>query len=96
VASSRPAFVLRRLAPGRNKELLDTYKENAINRMVALRATCPQGMGAPLIALRSDCERLFASTQAAINFRSWKWPAYPEFLSGPAPRKDLKKLRFAR
>ena len=75
-------------------ELLDTYKENGINRIVALRGDLPSGMGAPG-ELRYASELVSFIREHSGDYFNLEVAAYPEFHpQARSAEEDLKN--FAR
>jgi methylenetetrahydrofolate reductase (NADPH) len=67
-------------------ELLDVYKENGINRIVALRGDMPSGMGASgELRYATNWWNLSGSTAAITS--TWKWPLTRSFTLRPATPK---------
>ncbi|MBQ0762311.1 methylenetetrahydrofolate reductase [NAD(P)H] [Marinobacter psychrophilus] len=76
------------------KELLDTYKENGINRIVALRGDLPSGMGAAG-ELRYASELVSFIREHSGDYFNLEVAAYPEFHpQARSAEEDLKN--FAR
>ncbi|AKO54394.1 5,10-methylenetetrahydrofolate reductase [Marinobacter psychrophilus] len=76
------------------KELLDTYKENGINRIVALRGDLPSGMGAAG-ELRYASELVSFIREHSGDYFNLEVGAYPEFHpQARSAEEDLKN--FAR
>src|SRR5690554_4310463 len=68
-------------------ELLDVYKENGINRIVALRGDLPSGMGASVSCVTPTSWWNSSGNTAGIT-STWKWPPTRNFTPRPAmPRK---------
>jgi methylenetetrahydrofolate reductase (NADPH) len=76
------------------KELLDTYKENGINRIVALRGDLPSGMGAAG-ELRYASDLVSFIREHSGDYFNLEVAAYPEFHpQARSAEEDLKN--FAR